>query len=69
MHDEGAGARRGDAIDEPVEALLRVLVVDADAAFDRDRERGRLAHRRHAFGDEVGLGHQAGAEPPRLHAV
>ena len=69
MHDEGAGARRGDAVDETIEAFLRVLVVDADAAFHGDGERGRLAHRLHALGHKVGLGHQAGAEPPRLHPV
>ena len=39
MHDEGPAARRRDVVDEAVEALLRVLVVDADAAFDRDGKR------------------------------
>ena len=57
------------AIDEPVETLLGILIVDADAAFDRDRQPSRRAHRRDAFGNEIGLGHEAGAEPPRLHAV
>ena len=28
-----------------------------------------LAHRRDQVGDKLGLCHQAGAEPPRLHAV
>ena len=69
MHDEGRAARLRHRVDEPVEALLRVLVVDADAAFDRDGQRRRFAHGGDALGDEIGLGHEAGAEPPRLHAV
>ena len=69
MHDEGAAARARDHVDEAVEAGLCVLVVDADAALDGDRQTGARAHRRDTFADELGLGHEAGAEPPRLHAV
>ena len=69
MHDEGAAAALRPPLDEAVEALLRILVVDADAAFDRDRHLGAFAHRRDQVGDKLGLGHQAGAEPPRLHPV
>ena len=69
MQDEGAAAALRHRIDEAIEAFLRILVVDADAALDRDRHLGALAHRRDQVGDKLGLGHQAGAEPPRLHAI
>ena len=67
MKRRHAGLRH--AIDEPVEAGLGVLVVDADAALDRDREGRRRPHRRNALGDEVGLAHQAGAEAAALHPI
>ena len=54
---------------ERVERLLRVLVVDADAAFHRDRNRDRRLHRRDAIADQPRLRHQAGAEAALLHAV
>ena len=69
MDDEGPAPGVGHLVDEPVETFLGILIVDADAAFHRDGERRGFAHRRHAFRDEVRLRHQAGAEPPRLHAV
>ena len=46
-----------------------VLLVDADAAFDRDRNFYRLLHRRHAVGHQFRRLHQAGAERAGLHPV
>ena len=69
MHDDGRAARIGDRRDEPVERLLLILIVDADAALDRHRQPHRVAHRRHAIGDPPRLGHQAGAEPSLPHPV
>ncbi len=67
MKATAAGLRH--AIDEAVETRFGVLVVDADAALHRDGNAGGLAHRRDALADKIGLGHQAGAEPPGLHAI
>src|SRR5262245_31991427 len=69
MHDEGPAACFGNGRDEPVEACFGVLVVDADAAFDRDWNWHRSAHRRDALGDKLRLRHEAGAEASRLHAA
>src|SRR4029079_3690300 len=48
---------------------FRILVVDADAAFHRDRDRDRGLHGGNAIADQPGLPHQAGAEAALLHAV
>ena len=56
-------------VDEAVQALLGVLVVDADAALHRHRQDHRRAHRRDGLRDKRRLGHQAGAEASGLHAV
>ena len=55
MHDERAAAGGGDRVDEGDRVGLGVLVVDADAALDRDRHGDAPAHRRDAVGDERGL--------------
>ncbi len=49
--------------------MFRILLVDADAAFDGDRNRNSRLHRRNAVADQRRLGHQAGAEAAILHAV
>ena len=46
-----------------------LLIVDADAAFDRHRQAGRLFHRGDASPDQFGLAHQAGPEGAVLHPV
>ena len=69
VHDERIGAGRDGCVGELVERRLRVLLVDADAALDRDRHRDRGFHRRDAVGDERRLAHQAGAEAAVLHPV
>ena len=48
---------------------FRILLVDADAAFHRDRDRDRRLHRGDAVADQRRLRHQAGAEAAFLHAV
>ena len=69
MHDEGAAAGARNGGDEPLQLRLAILGVDADAALDRDGHEHATAHRRDAVGHQVGLRHQAGAEPALLHAV
>jgi hypothetical protein len=54
---------------ENIQRLFRILIVNADAAFDRDWDRHGGFHRRHALTDERGLRHQAGAEAAVLHPV
>ena len=61
--DGSAGVDGGEQRD------LRVLVVDADAAFDGGGHGDRFLDRGHAVGDQSGLAHQAGAEPARLDPV
>ena len=62
-------ARRRDPLDQREQRLARLLLVDADAAFDGDGNFDRRRHRRDAFGDQRRLAHQAGAEAAVLHAV
>ena len=69
MDDDAVDPRRRDGADERREGDVRVLVVDADPAFDRDGQPRRGFQRRHAAADELRLAHQAGAEPAVLHAV
>jgi len=49
--------------------VLRILVVDADAALHGDGNGHRLRQRRHACRHQSGLAHKAGAEAARLHPV
>jgi hypothetical protein len=51
------------------ERLFGILIIDAEAAFDRDRNGYGGLHGRHTIADEIRLGHQAGAEAPFLDAV
>ena len=69
MHDQRVDAGLPDRLRERFQRNLRILLVDADAAFHRDRDRDGRLHRGDAFADQGGLGHQAGAEPAILHAV
>ena len=57
MHDQRRRAGGLHPVGEGEESGARLLLVDADAAFDRDRDLNRRRHRRHAFGDQ----HQARA--------
>src|SRR4029077_4034172 len=69
MHDESLAASIGDNIDELVEAFLRILIVDADAAFDCDWYRDSSPHRRNTSSHQLRFRHQTSAEPSRLHPV
>ena len=69
MDEERIGAGRDGCVGEAVERRFRVLLVDADAALDRDRHRDGGLHRRDAVADQRRLAHQAGAEAPVLHPV
>ena len=60
---------RCDGLRENFKRRFRILLVDADAAFDRDRDRNGCLHRRDAVADQRRLRHQASAEAAVLHAV
>ncbi len=69
MHVQCIDTRGFNCARQFFERSFRVLLVDADAAFHRDRNpHGRL-HRRDAIADKLRLRHQAGAEATLLHAV
>ena len=69
MHDEGLDSCGDDDARERIERFLRILVVDADAAFDGHRDFHRRLHGGDAVADQARLRHQAGAEPALLHAI
>ena len=52
-----------------VERGLGILVVDAEPALDGDGNGDRRLHGGDAIADQCRLRHQAGAEPPFLHAI
>ena len=64
MHDDGVD-RGGDDLPGEVEQRdFGVLIVDAEPAFDRDRNA-----RADAVADELRLQHQTGADGAVLHAI
>ena len=69
MHPQGVGTSGKDTIGQDVEGWLRVLIVDADAAFDGDRYPYRCLHRRDTVGNECWGFHKAGAERTGLNTV
>ena len=69
MHDQRVRAGRDHAARQHVERHFRILIVDADPAFDGDGNFHRALHRGNAFGDQRRLRHQAGAEAAVLHPV
>lgn len=69
MHPDGIRAGALDAGDKRAKRHLGILIIDADAALDGDRDRHGLLHRRHAFGDQRRLLHQAGPKGAGLHPV
>ncbi len=69
MHHEHLAAGRGHGFDEGAQEHVVLAVVDADAAFHRDRHPARRPHCRHGRRDPLRLGHQAGAEAAFLHPV
>ena len=70
MDDENAaGAAAGDGFNE-MKYLALVLLVNGEAMLDGNGYRAhRCLHRTHAFGDQRGVVHQAGADAVVLHAV
>ena len=56
-------------VGERAKGRLRVLFVDAQAAFDGDRQRDRRLRSRDHLGHELRLAHQARGRTSRLHAV
>ncbi len=68
MDDESVTSRRCDSFDKTEKACLRILIINANAAFDRDRNVHRAAHRRHAISDKRRRFHETGAKSARLHA-
>ncbi len=69
MHDQSVNACRDDGARQGEHGLARLLLVDADTAFDRHWEIDGLFHRADAFGDQPRFAHQAGAECAVLHAI
>src|SRR6516165_4536507 len=69
VYDQCGHAGLLDRAGQRFKSFLWILIIDADAAFDRD---GQLDHARHggdAVADEGGLRHQTGAEAAHLHAI
>src|SRR5262249_28546643 len=69
VHDEARAAGVGDDINKAIKVAFAVLVVDTDPALDGDRHAQPALHRRYAARNQLGLGHQTGAEPALLYPV
>src|SRR5262249_13398139 len=69
VYDQCGGAGPLDPPGDRLKGVLRILIVDADTAFDRDRQLDRAGHGSDAVADERRLRHQAGAEAADLHAI
>src|ERR1700737_3646775 len=69
MDDQRIDARFLHDAREFVEVLLPVLIVDADAAFDGDRNLHARLHGRDPTGDEARFPHETSAKTALLHAV
>ena len=69
MDDQRIGAGGDDAARQRIERDFRILIVDADPAFDGDGNLHRALHGIDAFGDKRRLRHQAGAEAAVLHPI
>ncbi len=71
MDGEQRAAAVGDGGDEALQFVVGIPVIDADAVLDGDGHVGARAadHGLHAVAHQLGLGHEAGAEFSRLHAV
>ncbi len=61
------GASTSDNVDESRHVLVGVHVVNANAMFNRNRNRHRGFHGRNGFGDNLGRGHEAGTKTALLH--
>ena len=61
-------AGTGDGCDEILHEFVSLDRIDAETMLDRHRYRHRIPHRLDAIGDQLRLGHQAGAKGAVLHA-
>src|SRR3984893_3285211 len=68
MDDEGVAARGDDPLGQAPQCRFGILIVDADAAFDRHRNFDLRLHRGNAFADKVWLTHRAGPNAPACPA-
>ena len=59
----------GDDIDKALQICLVVLIVDTDAALDRDDDRLAGPHSRNTICNELRLSHQAGAKAAFLNPI
>ena len=69
MNDKDAHASVRAQVDETEQALLGVLIIDADAALHGCGKVDGVGDRRHAVGDQTWLAHQTGAEASALDPV
>ncbi len=69
VHDECRYARLLERAGQRFQRLLRVLLIDAQTAFDGDRHLGLGAHGGDAIGHQERLRHEASAEAALLHPV
>ena len=67
--DDDAAAPAASPLRRSAESLLGLLLVDADPAFDGDRNADRGGHRGDAVGHKLGLAHETRAEAAALHPV
>ena len=69
MHNQRVSSRLLHGLRKSFKSDFGILLVDADAALDGDRDRHRRLHRGDAVADQIRLRHQAGAEAAVLHAI
>src|SRR5258708_31494027 len=69
VDDQRIRAGGDDAARQRIQRDFRILVVDADPAFDGHRNADRALHGVDTGGDQCRLRHQAGAKPAILHAI
>ena len=69
MYDQRGNACGLHACGERGKEFVTLVLIDPDAALDGHRHIDRLAHPLDTFGDERGIGHQAGAKGAPLHTI
>ena len=69
MHPQRVRAGGEHAVRQRVERHFNILLVNAEPALDRDRNRDRRLHGQDALRHQFWLFHQASAECAALHAV
>ena len=69
MHDERRDTRRHERAGERFQRFFRILLVNAETAFDRNRHAYLGPHGSDAICDQLRLCHQTGTEAAFLHAV